>query len=190
MEDMPCMDVCEPSDACEDCVEEHGWDMEALEEELMGDDDDMDMDMDDRKGGKGKGNKLFFKAFEHGRDGGRPTDEEMGDHMEDMGMPEECLEACMPTDDCVDCAMEVDWEAMEDPCEDLDDMDDMMECYEEMMEDMPCMDVCEPSDDCEDCVEEHGWDMEALEEELMGDDDDMDMDMDGDRKGGKGGKGN
>merc|ERR1712139_234998 len=155
----------------------------------MGFDMDMDMDMDDMDMDMdmGMGHQLF-KAFEHGR----PTEEEMGDHMEDMGMPEECVDACMPDEDCVDCAMMVDWENMEDPCEELDDMDDMMDCYEDMMEDMPCMEECEPTDDCEACIEEEGWDMEALEEEMMGGDDkkekkgkkgkkggdDMDMDFD------------
>jgi len=96
--------------------------------------------------------------------------------MRDEGMPEACLDDCRPSDDCVDCAEDVDWEAMEemeDPCEDMleEDMDEedleaLKECY---MLAFPCMDVCWPSDDCMMCM--------------------MDAEMDGEHGEGHGDKG-
>merc|ERR1712188_22913 len=112
METMPCMDVCMPSEDCMDCFEDNM-------------DDDMMMD-GDKKGKKGKKNMLL-KAFEHGR----PSDEEMDDMMREEGMPEPCMDVCRPDDDCMDCAMMVDWENFEDVCEDMefDSEEDMMDCY-------------------------------------------------------------
>merc|ERR1712072_1480722 len=52
---------------------------------------------------------------------------------------------------CMDCAENVDWENWEDDCMDMDDEDDMMECYAMTM---PCAAECWPSEDCMDCFED------------------------------------
>merc|ERR1719238_2442683 len=82
--------------------------------------------------------------------------------MREMGVPEECMDACTPDEDCMDCMMAVDWENMEDPCEDLDlEGEDLLDCY---MDANPCMDAC-PTDACDEC-----WDGDAAPLRMGGDD--------------------
>merc|ERR1712188_193574 len=83
--------------------------------------------------------------------GDRRRDDDMEREMEDMGVPEQCMDECMPDDMCMDCYENLDWENFEDPCADLEGHE-MDQCYYNMED--PCAAMCD-WDDCEDCWMDH-----------------------------------
>merc|ERR1712193_543538 len=110
------MDECEPEEECLECLDKNvAGGLDGMMDEML-DEEREDAREEKKKGKKGekgeKGDHLvkdFFKLYEHGQ-----GEDQMKEDMREMGVPEECLDACRPSEDCVECMMAQDWEDLED----------------------------------------------------------------------------